>query len=266
MKIVNNELDILSDWFKANRLSLNIKKTNYMMFGYKNLPVQCPINKTEFSISVDDLKITEVEYTKFLGVLIDKKFTWQKHVSFISNKIAKSIYVINRLKYKLSSDGLLALYFSLIYPNLVYCNIIWGCAAKSILNKLFILQKRAVRIINKCGYLTHTDLLFKKLNFLKIFDLHEQCCVLFVYKFKNNYLPLECDPFLTINTRADNEVSYSLRFVNDFTIPFARTTIRERCISVRGPKIWSKFDEEIRNSASISILKKNIRKFFINKY
>src|SRR3984893_6694676 len=72
MQIVNDELDLLSDWFKANRLSLNVKKTNYMKFGYKKITNHCPTTKTYFCIKIDNFPITEVEYTKFLGVIIDK--------------------------------------------------------------------------------------------------------------------------------------------------------------------------------------------------
>lgn len=267
MHIVNGELSVLSDWFKANRLSLNIKKTNYMMFGHKKIVANCPTNNTEFCIRIDDVKIIEVEYTKFLGIFIDKKLTWQRHVSYISSKIARSLYVLNRLKFKLSVDALYSLYFCLIYPHLIYCNIIWGSAAKTTLNELFLLQKRAVRIINKCGYLTHSDPLFKKLGLLKVFDLFDHCCALFVYKFKNNYLPSVCATLVSLNPRYNNDnMSYSLRLVSEFTIPFARTSIRERCITVRGPKIWSNLDEDIKNSLSISIFKKKLSNFHINKY
>jgi hypothetical protein len=237
-----------------------------MMFGYKKMIVMCPTNKTEFSIKIDGVNIIEVEYTRFLGVFIDKRLTWQRHVSYISSKIAKSLYALNRLKYKLSTDALSSLYYSLIYPHLIYCNILWGCATKSILNDLVILQKRAVRIINKRGYLSHSDPLFKNLGLLKMSDLYEHCCALFVYKFKNNYLPFVCDPLLSINIKSTNNMSYCIRLVNEFNIPFARTSIRERCITVRGPKIWSYIEEDIKNSPSISIFKKRLSKFFINKY
>ena len=266
MHIVNGELDILSDWFKANKLSLNIKKTNYMMFGYKKIMDSCPINNTEFCIKIDDVNISEVEYTKFLGIFIDKKLTWQRHVSYISSKIARSLYVLNRLKFKLPINALTSLYFCLIYPHLIYCNILWGCAANSILNELFFLQKRAVRIICKCGYLTHSDPLFKNLGLLKVSDLYKHCCALFAYKFKNNYLPSVCDSLLSINIRSNNDMSYNLRAVNEFTIPFARTSIRERCITIRGAKIWSSLDEDIKNSLSISIFKEKLAKLLIDEY
>ena len=72
---------------------------------------KCPITKTDFCIKIDNVHITEVEFTKFLGVIFDKKLTWQRHVSYISNKIARSLYVLNRLKYKLPIN---ALFFSVL--------------------------------------------------------------------------------------------------------------------------------------------------------
>ena len=266
MQIVNDELDLLSDWFKANRLSLNVKKTNYMMFGYKKVVGQCPITNSNFSIKIDHVNITEEEYTKFLGVIIDKKLTWQRHVTHISNKIAKSLYVLNRLKYKLPSYALCSLYYSLIYPHLVYCIILWGCAAKSLLNELLILQKRAVRILNKCPYLSHSNPLFRKCNILKVYDLYVYSCAYLVYKFKHNYLPLICNTLFSLNIRPSNDITHRLRLTNEFNIPFARTSIRERCITVRGPKIWISLTEDIKNSMSISIFKNKLMKYYVDKY
>ena len=126
-----------------------------------------------------------------------------------------------------------------------------------------MLQKRAVRIVNKRGYLTHSDPLFKR---LKLSDLYEYCCALFVYKFKNNYLPFVCAPLLSINTRSENDKSYNLRLVSDFNVPLARTSIRERCITVRSSKIWINLEDDIKYSASIGVLKNKLRKFYIDKY
>src|SRR5438034_7525620 len=181
-------------------------------------------------------------------------------------KLLDHLYVLNRLKFKLPINALTSLYFCLIYSHLIYCNILWGCAANSILNELFLLQKPAVRIICKCGYLTHSDPLFKNLGLLKVSDLYKQCCALFVYKFKNNYLPSVCDSLLSINIRSNIDKLYDLRCVNEFTIPFARTSIRERCITIRGAKIWSSLDEDIKNSSSISIFKEKLAKMHINEY
>src|SRR5207244_1896360 len=82
-----------------------------MMFGYKKIMDSCPINNTEFCIKIDDVNISEVEYTKFLGIFIDKKLTWQQHVSYISSKIDRSLYVLNSLKFKLIINIINSFYF-----------------------------------------------------------------------------------------------------------------------------------------------------------
>lgn len=61
---------------------------------------------------------------------------------------------------------LVDLYNAMILPHLSYCNIVWGNCASYLLQKLFLLQKRAIRAITKYNFLAHTKKLFLKLNFL----------------------------------------------------------------------------------------------------
>ena len=67
---------------------------------------------------------------------------------------------------------MLNLYYSLVYPHLQYCNVIWGCAPISYINKILLLQK-IVRIITKSNYLAHTDEISSRTNILKIDDLNK---------------------------------------------------------------------------------------------
>ena len=160
-RLVNTDLSILSDCFKANRVALNIQKTNFMLFGFKHIPIT---EFRDFYIKIDSINISRVETTKFLGIIIDEKLKWQHHISYVALKLAKSIGILNRLKTKLPKSCLLTVYYSLIYPHLTYCNIVWGGASKSMISEFVILQKRAIRIITKSHYLSHTNPLFKELN------------------------------------------------------------------------------------------------------
>ena len=69
-EIFNNELINLSEWFKANKLSLNLKETGYIVFGRGK-----SIAKVFFTI--DDSVITRVISTKFLGVIIIEDLKWK---------------------------------------------------------------------------------------------------------------------------------------------------------------------------------------------
>ena len=164
-----------------------------------------------------------MEFTKFLGVIIANKFTWQRHINYMALKISKSLAILSKLKYKIPKNCLLTLYYSLVYPHFNYCIIIWGCASQTLMNKLLILQKRAVRIVDKFNHFKcHTDPIFFKFKLLKVADVCMLSCLLFLYKYKFNLLPEVCKSLLTLN--ADNNVTYrvSHKFVYRFQIAVIR--------------------------------------------
>ena len=95
-------------------------------------------NETQFQITIENESITRVDSTKFLGAIVDQKLTWQQHITYISLKISKSLNILRRLKYKLPKKCLISLYYSLIYPHLNYCIIVWGSAYNTTLHRLII--------------------------------------------------------------------------------------------------------------------------------
>ena len=148
MKTVNDELHKLSEWFRANKLSLNVNKTNYILFG--NRSKAC--FDSNFCILFDNKLLERVANTKFLGVFIDEDLNWKHHTSQIALKVSRNIGVLNRVKYILSSEILLTLYYSMIHPYFLYCNIVWGGASQIALNSLVCLQKRMLRLISYSMY------------------------------------------------------------------------------------------------------------------
>ena len=132
MKVVNAELIKLSEWFRANKLSLNAKKTNYIIFG--NRSKSC--FDQNFRIEIDNSALERVSNTTFLGVFVDEYLNWKFHITQMSLKIARNIGVLNKIKYILSRDILLILFYTMIHPYLLYCNIVWGGASQAALYKL----------------------------------------------------------------------------------------------------------------------------------
>ena len=109
---INTDLSTIAEWLKANRLSLNIKKTHFMLFTNKNTT---PV----LNIQIDNNKINESKQTKFLGVIIDKKINWVAHISYINGKIARGIGIILKARKMLPKKTLTTLYYSFIYPFLI---------------------------------------------------------------------------------------------------------------------------------------------------
>ena len=102
-------------------------------------------HKYQRKVKAPKLKICESEITfVFLGVTIDKHLTWKSHVDKISNKISKTIGILNRLNFYLPLNAKLAIYNSLILLHINDGILLWGNT--NYLHRLEILQKRAIRL------------------------------------------------------------------------------------------------------------------------
>ena len=88
------------------------------------------------------------------------------HIAHIAGKISKSVGITGRSSPCLAKPALKALYYSLVYPYFQHCIIVWGSTYPTNLNRLILLQKRIVRIVNKKPFDAHTDPLFRDLKFL----------------------------------------------------------------------------------------------------
>ena len=180
--IVSRELSILHIWFQVNKLSLNVAKTNFMIFGNK-------IFEENYMISINGMNINRVYVTKFLGVHIDSKLNWNEHISVIKTKVAKNVSIMNRVKHGLINSALYSLYCTLILSYLNYCCEIWGNTYKSRIHPLYIMQKRAIRICGNSDYGAHTSPIFDQLKTLCLPDMVNFKNMVFMYKVFNNSLP-----------------------------------------------------------------------------
>ena len=135
MELVNTELQRLSCWFQANKLSINVKKSNYIIF--KTSPNR---QKLDLDFSINDTKIDRLTETLFLGVIIDECLTWKPHVQNLTRKISKSLGIIYKSSFCLNKNSLCTLYYSLVYPNLYYCACVWGLTYHSNLKRLVTLK------------------------------------------------------------------------------------------------------------------------------
>jgi len=130
---VNNELVKLTDWFSANKLSINIKKSNYIIFRPRQKR-----QTFDIKVTLSNRDIIQVKETVFLGVILDEHLTWIPHITNVARKVSKTVGVM----YKAS-------YYSLLYPYLQYFVSVWGSTYPSNLNRIFMLQKERYVLLLK---------------------------------------------------------------------------------------------------------------------
>ena len=180
--LLNNELTKITDWLSSNKLSLNVKKTKFMVFHTPQRRVNYP------TLKLNNVNIERVSQFNFLGVILASSLKWDKHVAHVSLKISRVIGVLYRLKHIFPREVLLTLYNALILPHLSYCILVWGSKIDSN-HKLLLLQKKAVRIITNQDYIAHSEPLCKLLNVLKESDLFVCSLWKFYYKLTKRELP-----------------------------------------------------------------------------
>lgn len=255
--IVNNELMKLTDWFKANKLSLNVNKTNYVIFTTKKK--QTP----DINVDIDGIKVNRVKSTKFLGVILDEYLTWSDHIHTIAGKLSRNIGIIYRVKNIFCTSILRTLYCTLILPYLNYCNIIWGVTYYESICPIVVLQKRIIRIITNSRWRDHTTNLFEMLSLLKFVDLVKLNISVFMYKVFHNNVPSNIKKIFLLRS---DFCQYNSRQNLDFYVCFKRSKVREFSISCKGTEIWNNLPSDLRLSKSLHIFKNTLKRQIICHY
>ena len=185
----NSELEKSSIWFKANKLTLNVKKTKYMIFSDQNLTTN--LNRLHIgSQNIEQVGTNcKEKYFKFVGHVLDDKLCWEGHVQHITKKLASANFGINSSKNFLPLKIRKTLYYSLFESHLNFGNLLWGCANKKYINKIENLQKKCIRNVALKNFKAHTEPIFKDLGILKFTDKLSYCRSIFMHQYRHNKLP-----------------------------------------------------------------------------
>ena len=268
---LNLELNKVTNWFRANKLSLNVSKTNYIHFARKRHKTQSP------QLKIDETVIHPVENTKFLGVIIDKNLSWKDHITKTTTQISRNVGILRKLRNTLPANILFTLYNTLILPYISYSNIAWAITDNTFdinhcpwtspnstkLDKLFKLQKKALRIINNANFNSHTKLIFHKYKTLNIFDINKLQTALFMYRFTHKTLPNSLSNFLIKHSDIHN---YNTRQAHHYIASSPKTNHIKYSIKVSGPKIWNILNNKTIDSKTIASFKTSLKDYFINSY
>ena len=263
-KIINSELKILYQWLCSNRLALNIDKTNFVLFHSQRKTINKPV-----TILINKKAISQVNYVKYLGVLIDSNLSWKYHIHELCKKISKTIGVLYKIRRIVNSHILSNLYYAIIYPFLIYGINVWGSASNHLLNPLLVLQKKFLRMktyndqYNELHQLPPSDPLFSSEKVLKIFDIYKLQLGKFVFESINNIGPNQFhnifNPVTTIhqhNTRYGSSCN--------FFVTHAQTSqYGLKNIQNSGTRLWSSLPNPVKNSPSRNMFANRLKQHLL---
>ena len=252
---MNEELKKVVVWLNANKLSLNVRKTHYMIFHGKNRKIE-----TNHSIQINSELIERVDSTKFIGVVMDSKLTWQLHIQYIRSKIAKGLGVICKARKVLNSETLIVLYNSIIYPYLTYCIEVWGCAVQTHLLSLIQMQKKVIRVLTSSKYNAESYPLFRQLKLLNVKEVYIYSTVSFMFKFVKGILPEIFNLLFKRNSEISKRYTRQTHMLN---LPICRTMLYKNTIIFQGPKAWNVISNQINSNCSIHAFKRQLKRYIL---
>ena len=247
----NIELTKLADWFKANKLTLNISKTKYMLFRKKTTN----IDFSNLKLLIEGKEIDRIgqgckeDSFKFVGINLDEFLTWEQHTKYVTGKAANAVFALSKLKNIVPSSAKLTIYNSLFRSFIEYGICAWGRSKSKNIDRINTLQKRAMRCIFNTKYNAHTDPIFHKLQVLKFNDLLDLNEIRFVHKFIYMKLPSSFDNFFSKLPNFDRNLSLctvQLKNIHLKTFP-----------SFSMPLRWNSLPLNIKRISSASKFKKS---------
>ena len=191
ISLVNSQLVVAEKWFSANLLTLNVKKSKYIIFEYSPQASNTPLPPLTIGSNILDRVGTGLQETsiRFLGVQVDDQLLFKDHIALLKKKLSSGIFALACAKHNAPLTVRKCIYYSLFESYLRFGLLLFGCAGEKEMREIEILQKKAIRHVAGAFYLAHTDPLFQSLGILKIADLITLERAVLVHKYRHNKLP-----------------------------------------------------------------------------
>ena len=252
---LRNDLALLIDWFRANKLSLNISKTNYVLFKDKSCNT---IDDSDGNLQFGSETIERKSHVKFLGLDIDEDLSFKVHANQVISKLSSSLYLMNSVKRYLPLDVRLNLYYSFFLSHISYGILIWGPLITNWhLNRIVLQQKKAVRNVKNVAYNAHTDPIFLELDVLKIDKLIELELLKLMYKVFSNKI---AQPISKLFPPSNTWHNYDTRHKNDPQFDQRRHNASiSKSFLCKGPTLWTHIDNILKNSLNLKSFTKNVK-------
>ena len=255
IRSMNIEMIKIVEWLRLNKLSLNLKKTHFILFRRQRAKVMIADK-----LIVDNVEIDQLEYTKFLGVVIDQNLTFHKHIQYIKGKISRGVGILYKCRLFFNQNTRQSLYNAFIYPYFNYCITVWGNTFQSYLDPLVKLQKRAVRVVAGAKKYDHTEPIFDTLKILRLNQIYIYAVQCFLFKFYRNMLPSFFDDFYQYNNVNHD---HDTRHQKSLRTPLLKSFSSSRSVRASGVPIFNYFIHILNYDCSFITHKIHLKKHIL---
>jgi len=142
-EVLSDDFRRVADWLEVNKLTLNVKKTNSVLFGTPTMLAK----SNSLNLNHGGAVIEQVPSFKYLGITLDENLNFGEHLSDVARKISSRIGVLGRIRNFLSVEHRVMVHNAIVLPYLDYCSTVWSNTCIKYTDPLSSLHRRAARVI-----------------------------------------------------------------------------------------------------------------------
>ena len=247
----------VNEWFTANKLTLNISKTSFVIFrskGNKNKNIPN-------SIKCEDIRIHRESQVKYLGLILDEHMRWDSHINEICNKLKCFFPIFYNIRHYLDMEHIRTIYYTMIYSRLKYGCIVTGQTYINHIHKIQTLQNRLLKVISQKPYRFPTNKLHNELSILKYTDMVEQETLSFVYQYIHGKLPIVFNKYFTHRYEPTEMIAEKRK--RRFTPPIHYNFIGACTIKVVGSQLLNINAPKLKLDNSIKTFRINVKQLYL---
>lgn len=250
---MQEDINLIKNWFDSNGLTLNTEKSFYMIFETRNRNINYE-NLLNHQFNAGSGYICSTKRVKYLGLVIDNKFKFHDHISFVKKKIVPIIFAIKRVRYLLNDNVLWSMYHSFVGSHLTYLNSIWGSPSIK-LNELKVIQNKIIKIIRKLNY-RHSSILLYNSKILSLENINKYEQILLIHKIKCNLIKNNfCLKYV-------NQVHrYPTSSRHNFVVNSVKTSYGSNDPMVNGLNLYNKLPANIKDIKNLELFKLSLKIF-----
>ena len=249
-KKANIEIENIRKWLFANKLTLNVDKSKFMIISRRR-----DANHS-FSLKINGEAVGRCSTYKYLGLIIDDKLDWKSHVNYICKKVSKACGILSKLRHCINLDTLRTVYYALGYSYLRYGNIVWGNCSKTTIKPLAVIQNRIIKIMTFAPFgRIDVDPVYLHLKLLDLNKIHYLEKAKFMFKYHKGSLPACFENYFQNQSRVNHGYNLRNRAINYHT----GSQDSQNMMKNNGRAIWDTIPNDIKNSLNIKAFSKKLK-------
>lgn len=255
IRLAQEDLNVLFEWFQYNLLTINISKTCYVIFKAKNKVV--PVHD---ALTINDIQIEQKSCEKYLGLRMDSQLTWHSQIDHIKNKLSTLIGSLYNITHCIPKNMRYTIYNSLVKSHLLCLIEMWGSVGKTKLQELQRIQNRIIKVLFRYPYLTPTRTIFKETKLMNIKQLYIYNTCVLIRKIMDK--PIHTDISFVKKSQISKR---SLRRPSLLVLPTIRTNYAKKSVTYEGAQLFNNLPSSVKN-VTFRSFKSQLSKHILENY